>query len=141
MEWNVYYFNCNRQKIETFNIFDHYSFVEYVNKWLKECKTKEELAEHLKTELFYHFDSKCEYELVIVITEDNHIFLNPWVGCREPDKVRIDVTDDNSFDWRSFAEHHIFKQVYKNEAKIDVRDQVMWNFDAFVDYVWSFKSN
>ena len=141
MEWNVHYFNINRQKIETFNIFDHYTFNKYVQAYLKKCKNKEDLASHLKSELQYHFWSKCEWELIVKINEDNHIFLIPWVGCREPEKVRIDVTDDTSFDWKSFAKHHIGRQIYKNEAKIDVYDQVMWNFDAFIDYWWDFKSN
>lgn len=141
MEWNVYRFNVNYQKIETFNIFDHGTFNSYAQSYLCKDETKKDFEVHLRSELFYYFCSKCEWELVIEITEDHSIFLNPWVGCREPEKVSIDVTDDTSFDWRSFAELHTKKQIYKNEAKIDVYDQVMWNWDAFVDYCWSFKSN
>ena len=139
MIWNVYYFNCNKQKIETFNIFDHYSFNSYVDSHLHKDETKEDFGVHLRSELFYYFCSKAEWELVIEIIEDNRIFLNPWCGCSEPEKVRIDVTDDKTFSWRMFAGHNIKKQIYKNEAKIDVFDQVMWNWDAFVDYCWESK--
>lgn len=139
MKWNVFYFDINKQKIDKFNIFEHCSFVKYIEKHLKKCKTKEEFAEHLKSELIYFFWSKCEWELVIEITEDNRIFLNPWVGCKEPDKVRIDVTDDTSLDWKSFAKKHTKRQVYGNKAKIDVYEQVMSNWEIFLDYVWNNK--
>ena len=137
MEWNVYNYNCNKNKIEKYNILNHWYFVKDIAK----IKDKDEFAEKLKSKLMYYFWSKCEWELVIEITEDNRIFLNPWVGCRNPEEVRIDVTDETNFDWRSFAEIHISKQVYKNEAKIDVFDQVMMNWDKFVDYVWANREN
>lgn len=136
MEWIVYNFNINKQKIETYNIFKHWSFREEVEETTTKYKTKEEFAKQLKRELRYYFWSKAEWELVIEITEDNRIFLNPWVGCREPDKVRIDVTDDTSFDWRGFAEKHTARQIYGNEAKIDVFDQVDYRWEEFVDYCW-----
>ena len=136
MEWNVYIFNINEQKIETYNIFEHWSFREYAKKAVKKFKTKERFAEQLKRELRFYFWSKCEWELVVEITEDNRIFLNPWVGCREPEKVRIDVTDDTSFDWIGFAEKHTKQQIYGNEAKIDVFDQVDYRWEEFVDYCW-----
>ena len=136
MEWIVYNFNINAQKIEKYNVFNHWSFREDVKKAAKKFKTKEEFAEQLKRELRYYFWSKAEWELVIEITEDNRIFLNPWVGCREPDKVRIDVTDDTSFDWKCFAEKHTERQIYGNKAKIDVFDQVEFLWDEFVEFVW-----
>lgn len=136
MEWNVYHYNINRNKIETFNIFDHWSFREYVKKAVKKYKTKEEFINQLKGELQYYFFCKCEWELVVEITENNRIFLNPWVGCSEPEKVRIDVSDDTNFDWKGFAEKHINQQRYKNNAKIDVYNQVDYMWSDFVEYTW-----
>lgn len=139
MEWNVLYHNFNKDKIEVYNIFGHGRFNEYFNKAFKKYKTKDEFAEQLRSELCYYFWSKCEWELVIEIAEDGRIYLNPWVGSRDPESVKIDVTDDKSFDWRGFAEHHTKRQVYDNKAKIDVSDQVEYRWNEFVDYVWSFK--
>lgn len=139
MEWIVYNFNINAQKIETYNIFKHYSFREYVKEAEKKYKTKEEFEKQLKRELHYYFWSKAEHELIIEITEDNRIFLNPWCGCREPEKVRIDVTDNSSFDWKGFAEKHIGQQIYDNKAKIDVSDQVEYVWNDFVEYAWKNK--
>lgn len=139
MEWNVYYFNFNSQEIKPFNVFDHSSFYDDVKKHLKKYKDKEEFAEKLKTSSMYFFWCKCEYELIIEITEDNRIFLNPWVGCREPEKTRIDVTDNTDFNWKGFAELYIGNQIYRNKAKIDIHDQLDYVWDEFVDLCWNSK--
>lgn len=136
MKWIVYNFNINSQKIEKYNIFDHWSFREYVKKAVKKFKTKEEFTEQLKRELRYYFWSKAEWELVIEIIEDNRIFLKPWVGCRNPEEVKIEMTDDMNFYWKGFAEKHTKQQIYGNKAKIDVYDQVEYRWDEFVEYVW-----
>lgn len=137
MEWIVYRFNFNSQEIKTFNIFEHGSFYEYIKKAAKKYKTKEEFAEQLRSELRYYFWSRSEYELVIEITEDNNIFLNPWVGCKEPEKARINVANDTNFDWENFAKTHIEKQIYSNKAKIDIYDQIDYVWDEFVEYCWN----
>ena len=49
-----------------------------VEKALETSKTKEEFAETLRRELMYYFWSKAEWELVIELDEDNHIFLSPY---------------------------------------------------------------
>ena len=141
MEWNVFYYDINRRKISTFNIFDHCSFLEYTKKAIRKYKTKEKFAEQLKTELMYFFWSKAEYELIIEI-KDNRIFLLPWCGCRNPEEVKIEIfpiVTEEGFDWISFAELHTNKQIYGNKAKIDIHDQVMFEWDKFCDYVWSNK--
>ena len=82
MKWNVFYYDINKKKIDSFNVFDHYSFARYVKKHLKECITKEEFADKLKSELQYFFWAKAEWEVIIA----------PWVGGnREKDAVKIDV--------------------------------------------------
>ena len=139
MEWNVYYFDINGQKIDTFNVFRHYSFLKEVKKELKKWTDKKIFASELRTSLMYFFWCKAEWELIIENTEDNHIYLKPWCGCKNTDEARIDVTDNTDFDWRSFAEEHIGKQVYIDKAKIDVHDQVMMNWNLFLDYVWDNK--
>ena len=138
MKWDVYYYDINRNKISTFNILDHWSFREYTKKAAKKLKTKEEFAEQVRRELLFYYWSKAEWELVVRI-EDNRIFLIPWCGCRNPEEVKIDVTDDANFDWRGFAEKHTARQIYGNEAKIDVFDQVDYRWEEFVDYAWENK--
>lgn len=137
--WFVYYYSFNRQKIDVFNVFNHGGFRRDIEKYLTKYKNKDEFADKLKISLAYYFWSKCEWELIIDIAEDNRIFLSPWSGCREPDKVKIDVTEDKGFNWSDFAKFHIDKQIYNNEAKIDVYDQIMFNWDTFLEYCWNAK--
>lgn len=139
LEWNVFYYDINRNKIATYNIFRHGRFNKYVEEAFEISKTKEEFAKILRRELMYYFWSKAEWELVIELDEDNHIFLIPWCGCRNPEEVKIDVTNDTSFDWSGFAKKNIERQIYKNEAKIDVYDQIEYVWDNFLEYVWNSK--
>ena len=72
-------------------------------------------------------------------TEDDRIVLIPWCGCINPNEAEIDVTNDPTFDWKSFAELHISKQIYKDEAKIDIYSQIEFVWDKFVTYCWEYK--
>lgn len=137
MIWNVYNYNFNAHKIEKFNIFDHGGFAKYFGKHIRTIKNKAEFAEAVRKELFYYYGSKAEWELVVKLTEDNRVFLYPWCGSRNPEGEKIEVTNEMNFDWLGFAKYHIDNQVYKSEAKIDVFDQVRFQFDEFVDYVWN----
>ena len=142
MEWYAYYYDINRNKIDKFNVFDHCTFREYAKKAAKKYKTKEEFTEQLKRELQFYFWSKCEWELVIKIAEDNRIFLIPWVGCRNPEEVKIEIlpiVTEEGFNWEVFAKEHIMNQRYYNKAKIDVYDQVMFEWDKFAEYCWNNK--
>ena len=100
IEWYVYYHDFNAQKIIKWNVFNHGTFAEKVNKLLQENLSRDEFADSLKKYLMYYMWSKCEYEII----------LSPWTG-------RAD------------------------DIKIDVYDQIMMNFDRFVEYCLSFKED
>lgn len=123
-----------QNKIEDYNVLQYRE--DKIKKLKKKCATKEEFAEAMQREMMYHFWSRAEYELIIEIDDYDRIWLEPWCGCKEPEKVRVDVTDDESFDWRGFAEIHIGTQIYKNKAKIDVWDQLFYSWFDFIDYCW-----
>lgn len=103
LSWNVFVGNFNSGKIESFNIFHHYSFVEDC---LKNCKKnkndKKEFEKTLRRDLMYYFWSKCEWEIIV----------SHWPPTENPK--------------------------FKNE-KIDVYDQVMLNWNEFVNYLWENK--
>lgn len=136
LSWLVVEYDCNANKIQYYDILEYRE--DDIKKMKKKCVTKEEFAEALRREMMWRYWSKCEWELIIRLTEDGRVILSPWVGCRNPDEVEIDVTDITNFDWKGFAEHHIGKQIFKNGAKIDVYDQLMWQWEDFVDYVWNY---
>ena len=134
--WIVKNFDCNAQKIKDYDILKYRE--DDVKKLKKKYATKEEFAEALRRECMYRFWSKAEWELIIGLTEDGRVILSPWCGCYNPDEVKIDVTDDTSFDWQGFAAKHIRKQIFENKAKIDVWDQIEYRWDEFVEYVWEY---
>ena len=136
LSWLVTNFDCNAQVIKYYDVLRYRE--DYIKKIKKQCGTKEEFDQKLKSEMMYRYWSRAEYELIIKQTEDGRILLSPWCGCRDEEKATIDVTYDASFDWKGFAAEHIGKQIYDNEAKIDIYNQLMWQWDDFVDYVWNY---
>jgi hypothetical protein len=95
MEWNVFYHDVNRQKIITFNIFDHYSFNKDVQRNLKQIKSKDEFAEQLRRDLFYYFGSKAEYEVIIA----------PWCGGRGNEDIKVDIYTQVGNNWDVFVNY------------------------------------
>lgn len=136
MSWKVKNYCINSNKILDYNVLEYRE--DRIKKLKKQCLTKEEFSEVMRRDMHWQYWGCCEYEVIVEI-DGNRIWLKPWVGCCNPDECKIDVTDDESFDWRGFAEHHIEKQIYKNEAKIDVYDQLQWRWLDFIDYCWSYR--
>lgn len=110
LQWNVFIHDFNGRRIETYNIFNHYTLCRQLAKVARQRKkgedgkrhaiTREEFIKELRSWCMYCFWSKCEWETVI----------GPLI-CR-----------DGEFD--------------KEAKKIDVFDQIEMNFDVFADYVW-----
>ena len=126
-----------QNKIEDYDVLKYRE--DQIKKLKKQCATKEEFAKKLRLELQSQYWSRAEYELIIKVDENNRIWLEPWCGCKNVEETRIDVTNDQNFDWRGFAEEHIGKQIYKNCAKIDIFDQLWWCWTEFIDYVWNYR--
>ena len=136
MCWNVKYFNYNAKQVEDYNVVAYMK--DRIKELKKKYKTKEEFSEYFNTSMMSKYWSRCEWELIIEI-ENDRVILYPWVGMTNPKNVAIDVTDDNNFDWKIFAEQHIKKQIYKNKAKIDVYDQLKFRWNDFITYVWEYR--
>lgn len=137
MTWITKCFNFNENIIEDYDVLKHRE--DFIKKLKKKYTTREDFAEALKHEMMYHYWSKCEWELIIRLTDDGRVILLPWIGRTNPEDVAVNVTDDKSFDWRGFAKEHIGKQIFDNEAKIDVWDQLFYKWDDFVTYCWNYK--
>ena len=136
LSWKVKNFDVNEQLIKDYDILKYRE--DDIKKLKKKCTTKEEFAEQLRREFSWRYWSRCEYELIIEVTDDERILLKPWAGCRDEVKATIDVTDDTSIDWKGFATEHIKRQIFKNEAKIDIYSQLTYGdqFEKLVDYLW-----
>lgn len=147
--WNVYCSDFNGKEIKLFNIFDHWSFYNECVKAKKKFKEdKEAFAKEVKGWLMYYFWSKCEWEIIL-----DHWPSGEWYELRTTMKVS-DMVDMyrsagiNCDSWR-ISENVIDKEItleafpewhkYKQE-KIDVYDQVMNNWDIFIDYLWDHRN-
>jgi len=137
LSWKVKNYLINENKIWDYDILKYRE--DQIKKLKKKCSTKEEFAKAMRCEMMWQYLSRAEYEVIIRLYDDGHILLFPWCGCCNPEEVAIDVTYDVSFDWKGFAEHHIGKQIYKNEAKIDIWDQLEYRWTEFIDYVWNYR--
>lgn len=133
-KWLVTNFDCNKQKIEKYNILRYRE--KDIKKLKKKYPTKEEFEKELRIKCMSQYWSRAEYEVIIFIDKNGRVYLKPWCGCRD-DNYKIDVTDETDFDWIGFAEKHINPK-YGSEAKIDVWDQLEYRWDEFVDYVWNY---
>ena len=127
----MYYHNFNGKSIEKFNVFAHSRFLENVKKNLKKCETKEEFAEELRKDLAYYFWSKAEWEVVIT----------PWVPHITMSELdRLNKEREDSFKKYNREPYSLYVNPDVGE-KIDVYEQIMLNWDLFVDYVWSNKKS
>ena len=137
LEWFVKNYNFNANTIEDYDVL---KYREMAIKTLKKhCETKAEFTEELRKEFMWKYWSRSEYELIIKKSHDGKITLSPWCGSKDPDNATIDVTDDESFDWKGFAEEHINKQAFKTEAKIDIYDQLTYgdNLNKLATLLWT----
>lgn len=137
MTWIVKRFDANGQKIVDYDVLQYRE--NLIKELKRKYKTVEEFAAELKSEMMWQYWSRCEWEVIIKRTDDNRIILYPWCGCRDVDNAVVDVTDDERFDWQGFADKHIRQQIFNDEAKIDVYDQLMYKWDEFVKYCWEYR--
>ena len=94
--WNVIYHNRDHHCIDTFNIFDHYSFRSDLRRDTKKCKTKEDFAEKLRSALMYYFWSKYEWEITI----------GPWPSSNSTTKaIKEDVYWQITNNWDVFLDY------------------------------------
>ena len=99
MYWRVFVENFNGKRIEEYDIFEHHGFAEDVRKaYCKHRNDFDAFAEKVRGSLFYYFNSKCEWEVIV----------SAW-----PPSERVP------------------------ERKVDVYEQVMLNWDVFIEYVWN----
>lgn len=127
--WNVFRHDINKSEIEVFNIFDHWKFAKETEENLKKYKEKERFATALKTDLIYYFWSKSEYEVVITSW-------TPYIDMKELDRLNDERTEYRE---KYFKEPFHLDVRLNVRSKIDIYEQVMNNWDIFLDYVWNSK--
>ena len=103
LKWNVFYYTHFGSKVDTFNVFEHDTFREYVKKIAKKVQSKEDFAKQLKSEVMYYFWSKCEWEVLITSLHTRN----------EKDTVKVDVCWQIMNNWDVFLDY-----VWNNKKKL-----------------------
>lgn len=120
--------------IRQYNIFDHSGFVgDIVKAYGKKGGDRDSFLSEAKRWLMYYFWSKCEWE-VLLSKKDDRLYISPWIGRGD---ISLDVTDNKDFNWQGFYKKTTEKYVVRdNTVKIDVFDQVVFQWENFSDYLW-----
>ena len=131
MVWNVYREDFNRGIIVKYNIFEHSGFSQDVKELLNKDISKDEFVDQLRRSLMYWFGCKTEHEVVI----------SSWpiyIDKSELDRLNIKYKEYNN-KW----DHYPYKiNVYPEVGrKVSVCDQVLMNWEQFVEYAWAIKTN
>lgn len=93
--WNVIYHDSNSHRITIFNVFDHYSFAQDVQLYLRKCKDKALFEQEIRRSLKYYFWSKFEWEIII----------GPWGSCNATKEIKVDVCWQVLNNWERFIDY------------------------------------
>lgn len=125
LHYYVYIENFNKKCIEKYNVLsDH--FVKLLKAKTNNIKDREEFAKEVKSVLMYNFWSKCEWEVVIT----------DW-----PTHITVEELNrlQKELDGHTAAYGHppyALSVGLRVAEKIDVYDQIMLNWDIFINYLW-----
>ena len=107
LEWNVYIVDHNANTIKTWNVFDHYRFVEDLKKDFKKYKDdKDEFLKRLQVSLFYYYGSKFEWEISI----------SDLFGRDTFKPLKTDVRKQILLNWDVFSEY-VWNELTKRRRK------------------------
>lgn len=118
LQWNVYNESINRNEIKVFNVFDHVSFSNAVDKLRRKKLSRDEFSKELRSVAMYYFWSKCEYEVVITSWP-------PYI-----DREELERLTSEEIRYRCSVRLTVGE-------KIDVYQQLALNWDRFVDYLYT----
>lgn len=124
--WNVYRFSHSENTVKPFNVFEHGSLLESIEKWWKKPLSKEEFAEKLKGELFYYYCSRCEHEIIMT-------HFPAHITPKELDRL---IAENNKYIAQKGKAPYAHTVDVEYEVKVDVYQQVMINWQHFLEYVW-----
>ena len=121
----VYIENLNKRKIERYNILND-GIIEKILSRVNKTTDKESFAEAVKQILMYHYWARSEWEIV----------LTDWPSHISKEELsRLNTEQEAHF--KKYGAYPYRYTVNPTVAeKIDVYDQVMLNWNIFIDYVW-----
>ena len=95
-EWNVYISNINKMKIESYNIFNHYTFRKDCEEAYEKYKDNiDEFANAVENSLAYFFHYKCEWEIILL----------DFPPCERFKNEKVDVYHQVKLNWQMFISY------------------------------------
>ena len=125
LTYYVYVENINKRKIEKYNVLND-GIIEELLKRVDKFSDKKQFAETLEQIIMYHYWSRSEWEIILTDWP-------PHMKTEELSKLNSEVDKyqkDYGHDPYSLTVN------LSTAEKIDVYDQVMMNWNIFIDYAW-----
>lgn len=124
--WNVFEEDWNSKQIVVYNVFDHNAFFKDLITYKRKYKEFDEFAEKVRFSLQYYFWSKSEWEIILTSWP-------PYVENEEIDRL-VKERETRLKEYKHFYREDVRLTIGE---KVDVYDQVMLNWDNFIQYVWN----
>lgn len=134
LTYKVKIFDFNSNTIKDYDIGNNY--YTFIKTSKKKASSISEFSEILRRKFMHIFWSRCEYELLLKL-QNNEIILYPWVGSKNPEEASLNVTTSSDFDWHAFIQYLQEQQNGNNEVfKFNIYDQLMFKWNELIDYFW-----
>lgn len=127
LTYYVYVENLNKRKIEKYNVLND-GIIDELKKRMKEqdIRTRNKFAEMVEQVITYHYWSRSEWE--IVLTD-----YPPRIKPKELTRLNTEIEKYQ----KDYGREPCSLTVnLVTEEKIDIYDQVMMNWNIFIDYAW-----
>lgn len=95
-QWFVYYHSHMDRKIKSLDIFGHVAFAEKFEKIRLKKLPKEEFAKEVRSILFYHYNSKFEYEVLISSLSEYR---------NRDEEIKVDIYSQVMLNWDVFIDY------------------------------------
>ncbi len=126
LSWNVWLEDTAKKTIIAYDVFKGGYWQEIINKLMHESINKAEFAEKFKAKLKYQYWSRSEYE----------ISLTSWPAYVEVTRLE-DLKKSVDFEKQQWGTQPDRVAVPLTVArKIDIYEQLLLNWDPFINYVW-----
>ena len=134
LTWNVFKEDWNGKEIKTFNVFQHQSYKEEIERLLEMARmglNKGNFEKEVRRYTQYYFWSKSEYEIV----------LTSWPPHIDADKelTRLNQEKEATIAKGWTPKYLDVRPVIAN--KIDIYEQLQLNWEHYINYLWRMKDN
>ena len=127
LTYYVYVENINKRKIEKYNVLND-GIIDEFKKRMKEQNIVDKIkfSEMVEQVIMYHYWSRSEWEIILTSWP-------PHIKTEELAKLNNEVEQYQNDYGR---EPYSLTINLSTDEKIDVYDQIMMNWNIFIDYVW-----